>query len=457
LGAIYPTNTWDAYAYLPLSAIALGYALFNALGGWKPQLRLRSQPSLTESSQPTKVGFVNVEAALVARLAIALAGALTLVALAFLFYQPYFHWWGSGYNDIDTWRGGHTPLSSYFTHWGVFLFLLFAWMAWETRQWMAATPLSSLGKLKPYQLLIEIALAAFFVALIYLLYREAIISLIALPMAFWAAILLLRPNQPDAKRWALFMVGTSLVLTIAVEIIVVVGDIGRMNTVFKLYLQAWTMLSVSAAAALGWTLPAVPSWRVRWRGIWQVGLTVLLAGAAFFTVSATLDKMRDRMNPDAPHTLDSMTFMATTQYWDAVTMELSQDYNAIRWMQDNVQGSPVIVEANCPEYRWCTRYTIYTGLPGVVGWNWHQRQQRGFVEPLIIENRIGEITAFYNAINPYEAVAFLKKYNVRYIVVGQVESIYYPGEGLLKFEQYDGQFWTEVFRDGQTAIYEVNQ
>jgi uncharacterized membrane protein len=35
-------------------------------------------------------------------------------------------------------------------------------------------------------------------------------------------------------------------------------------------------------------------------------------------------------------------------------------------MQDNIQGSPVIVEANCPEYRWCTRYTIYTGLPGVV-------------------------------------------------------------------------------------------
>ena len=57
-------------------------------------------------------------------------------------------------------------------------------------------------------------------------------------------------------------------------------------------------------------------------------------------------------------------------------MNLVQDYKAIRWMQDNVQGSPVIVEANCPEYRWCMRFTIYTGLPGVVGWNWHERQQR---------------------------------------------------------------------------------
>jgi YYY domain-containing protein len=434
LGAIYPTNTWDAYTYLPLSAIALGYALFNALDFKEKRFNL----------SPYALRFT-----------LSIAGALTLVLLAFLFYQPYFHWWGSGYNDIDAWRGGHTPLSSYFTHWGVFLFILFAWMAWETREWMAATPLSSLNKLKPYQLLIEITLAVFFVALLYLLYREAVISLIALPMAFWAAILILRPAQSDAKRWVLFMVGTSLVLTIAVEIIVVVGDVGRMNTVFKLYLQAWTMLSVSAAAALGWTLPAVPSWRMRWRGVWQVGLTLLLSGAAFFTISATLDKIRDRMNPEVPHTLDSMAFMATSSYWDSVDMDLGQDYRAIRWMQDNVQGSPVIVEGNCPEYRWCTRFTIYTGLPGVVGWNWHQRQQRGFVEPLIIENRITEITNFYNTVNISEAILFLKKYNVRYIIVGQVENIYYPGSGLLKFEAYDGILWNEVFRDGTTVIYEV--
>ena len=34
-------------------------------------------------------------------------------------------------------------------------------------------------------------------------------------MAVWAAILILRPNQSDAKRWVLFMIGTSLALTAA--------------------------------------------------------------------------------------------------------------------------------------------------------------------------------------------------------------------------------------------------
>ena len=50
---------------------------------------------------------------------------------------------------------------------------------------------------------------------------------------------------------------------------------------------------------------------------------------------------------------------------------------------------------------------------------------------------------------------FLTRYNVRYIVVGQLEQIYYPGGGLLKFRQYDGMLWKTVYHDMQTTIYEV--
>ncbi len=433
LGAVYPTNTWDAYTFLALAAIALGYGLFHSQAVHQ-QGRLRS---------------------IAIRLAGALIGAGVLVALAFLFYRPYFAWWSSAYNEIALWQGTKTPLPAYFTHWGLFLFVIFFWLVWETRQWMAATPLSALQKLKPYGRLIQAALLIFILAWGSFLALGAAVALIAWPMAAWAGLLILRPDQPDAKRWALFLIGAALLLTLAVEIVVVVGDIGRMNTVFKFYLQAWTLLAVSAAAALAWTAPAVPSWLPRWRNLWQVGLIVLASGAALYTLTATFDKIRDRMNEAAPRTLDSMTYMAAATYWDSTTMDLGQDYRAIRWMQDHVKGSPVIVEGNCPEYRWCNRYTIYTGLPGVVGWNWHQRQQRGFMAPLIVENRISEIAAFYRTLSVHEAVAFLRKYNVRYIIVGQVEQIYYPGQGLEKFETYDGMFWREAFRDGQTVIYEV--
>jgi uncharacterized membrane protein len=221
-------------------------------------------------------------------------------------------------------------------------------------------------------------------------------------------------------------------------------------------MQAWLMLAASAGAALAWTLPAFFKWLPGWRVFWQSMMIFLISGAALFAVTATSGKIRDRWIAEAPHTLDTMTFMKYAHYDDfGQRLDLSEDYRAIRWMQDNVQGSPIIVEGNCPEYRWCTRFTIYTGLPGVVGWNWHQRQQRGFVEPLLVENRIAEIADFYITPDVNDALTFLKKYNIRYFIVGQVENVYYPGAGLNKFEQYDGTYWTEVFRDGQTVIYQV--
>jgi len=147
--------------------------------------------------------------------------------------------------------------------------------------------------------------------------------------------------------------------------------------------------------------------------------------------------------------------MAYAHYFDfGVSIDLSEDYHAIRWMQENVPGSPVIVEANCPEYRWCSRFTIYTGLPGVVGWNWHQRQQRALMSNQVWD-RIGEITTFYTTSDPAAAQAFLRKYNVRYIIVGQLERAEYIGEGLLKFDAYKGELWQEAYRDGETVVYEV--
>jgi uncharacterized membrane protein len=126
-------------------------------------------------------------------------------------------------------------------------------------------------------------------------------------------------------------------------------------------------------------------------------------------------------------------------------------------MQRNVTGSPVIVEANTPEYNWGTRYTIYTGLPGVVGWNWHQRQQRALTPPEWVTGRVDAVGLFYNSIDRMQVKQFLSQYDVRYIVVGQLERGLYAPEGIQKFEQWEGDVWRQVYKDGQTVIYEVAQ
>jgi YYY domain-containing protein len=434
IGALYPTNLSDIYTFLPIGLAAVGYAIW----------RYADQAS-------------NMR-----RIALVIGAALALTILSFVLYQPYRAWYAQAYSALDPWRGPFTPIMSYFTMWGVFLFIIAAWMIWETREWMASTPLSSLRKLKPYQILIEGALVLFVLILLILQYLQSstsygglAVSWIALPLAAWAGILLLRPGMTDSKRFVLFLIGTALLITMVVELVVVRGDIGRQNTIFKFYLQAWFLLAVSSAAAFTWTLPAFFQWLPGWRLFWQSAMILLVAAAAMFTITGTSGKIRDRWILEAPRTFDAMTFMAYAHYDDfGQRLDLSEDYRAMRWMQDNAQGSPVIVEANCVEYHWCTRFTIYTGLPGVVGWNWHQRQQRVFTSTWV-EGRVAAVGNFYNSVDPDYARTFLKTHDVKYIIVGQLERAAYTPEGIAKFDQYEGKLWREVYRDGRTVIYEV--
>ncbi|HEY9151394.1 MAG TPA: DUF2298 domain-containing protein, partial [Anaerolineales bacterium] len=437
IGALYPTNLSDIYTYLPLALVSLVYAIWN----YADIVHVRW---LIEIPKVYK------------KLALTFGACILLVLLSYGLYEPYRAAYSQGYSWVDSWTASETPIWSYFTHWGVFLFLITVWLAWETRQWMAETPVSALNKLRRYQVLIEADIAIFLMILLYLAYRKVEIGWVALPLAVWAGILLLRPNLPDVKRVVLFWIGTALMITIMVELVAVRGDIGRMNTIFKFYLQAWLLLAVSAGAAFVWIVQDLYQWHPGWRNFFQVGTSLFLAGAFAFTLTATFDKISDRMAPNVPLTLDSITYMKYAQYADfGVTMDLVYDYQAIRWMQDNVQGSPTIVEANCPEYRWCTRFTIYTGLPGVVGWNWHQRQQRTLT-PQLVEQRVSEIDTFYTTVDIQSALDFLKKYNVKYIIVGQLERAEYAGPGLDKFESQNGTLWHSVYREGSTVIYQVN-
>jgi YYY domain-containing protein len=448
IGALYPVNLSDIYTYLPLGVVAL------ASGIWFYSNKEVQRPQITR-----RIIFLGV----------AVAG---LILLTLFLYQPYAQWYGQGYSELKLWTGTRTPMVDYLTHWGAFLFIFITWMIYETIDWMASTPVSALRKLVPYRSLI-FSVVALLVAVIVFLginrYPEGIppevklpfglglhVIWLVLPLAAWAGVLLLRPGISDTKRFVFFLIGTGLVLTLMVETVVVSGDIGRMNTVFKFYLHVWSIFAVSGAAALTWTWRSLPKWSVPWRTLWQIGLVFFICSAVLYPLTATPAKIKDRMTSEAPHTLDGMTYMKYSTHADeGADMDLSQDYAAIRWMQDHIQGSPVIVEAHLTEYRWGTRFTIYTGLPGVVGWNWHQRQQRTLVSDAWVWDRVNGVHEFYQTSDLDLATAFLDRYDVDYIVLGQLERAKYAGNGLNKFEAQNGVLWQEVYRDRETVIYEV--
>jgi YYY domain-containing protein len=442
IGALRPTNTWDFYPYLALGVVSVAYAFWRYLDVNEQTFR----GTLLEGL-PTIVKRILLTAGAIAALSF----------LSLILYQPFANWYGLGYSKLDLWKGTHTPISSYLTHWGLFLFVIVSWMVWETREWMASTPLSSLRKLEPYRPWIQLAAVLLVLWIGGMLYLGVRIAWLVIPLMTWAGVLLLRPAQMDSKRVVLFLTGTGLLMTLMVEVVVLRGDIARMNTVFKFYLQVWALFSVSAGAGLGWLISALRRWEPSWRVAWQVGLAILVAAAGLYTVMGGLAKINDRMTDAAPHTLDGMAYMQYSTYNEAGTeMDLSQDYHAIRWMQENINGSPVIVEANSPNlYRWYTRYTIYTGLPSVLGWEWHQQQQRAVNPASWVNSRLQEINQFYLTEDIHAALDFLRKYEVRYIVLGQLERITYAGPGIEKFPAFNGNYWREVYREGDTVIYEV--
>jgi YYY domain-containing protein len=398
LGALRPTNTWDFPVYWTLAALAAAYAVWL----WRGKL---DRGTVLE----------------------ALVTVGVIIAASQLLYQPYHQWYGLGYEKVELWNGSKTPLIDYLTVHGVPLFFLFTWMLWETRQWMAETPLSALNRLRPHTGLIG-GLVLLWISLVIILAGSGYaIAILVIPALGWAGLLLLKPGLSLGKRVILAMTGVGLALTFVVEIVVLQGDISRMNTVFKFYMQVWELFNLGAAVACVLVLIELPHRRDGWRWVWTTLSILLVFSALLYPLVASVAKIRDRMTLTAPASLDGMLYMSYTHRYHELSgvHDLSDDFKAIRWMQDNIKGSPVIVEANVPEYRWGSRYTIYTGLPGVLGWRWHQFQQRVSAENNLVDQRLFDITSFYLTQSIEEAADFLGRYGVRYIIVGGLERTYY--------------------------------
>jgi uncharacterized membrane protein len=191
-------------------------------------------------------------------------------------------------------------------------------------------------------------------------------------------------------------------------------------------------------------------------------LVTLVFGASLFVVSGTRARQEARFRETGP-TLNGFAFFpyavfvepkAEQDPGDDVALRLEDDLPLIEWLRANVEGSPVIAEAVGPLYRWTGRISQYTGLPAVIGWDWHQVQQRMDYAGLVQQRRT-ETELFYTTGSTQLAVDYLRKYNVRYVVVGGEERVHGTPEGLAKFGQMTAL--TEVFRSGEDRIYAVDQ
>ena len=248
--------------------------------------------------------------------------------------------------------------------------------------------------------------------------------------AFWNA----RRNGPSVKTFALLLSAMGLLLIMGPELLFVADAFGnRMNTVFKLYYQAWILLAAASGLAIyywsSWR-GSVTGWPRSLTTAWAGVVVVLVAGALYYPVAAAVSK-------GAPFgsgaTLDGLAYVASSR---------PAEYEAIAFVRDNVDPDAGIVEA-VGEWFDAGLVSRSTGVPTIFNWPGHEIQWRGSADKF--EGREADVARIYQSQDPNEVRNLLAKYDVEYVYVGPRERERYGAEGLGKFRS----FMETVFsRDG---------
>ncbi len=465
MGALRATNSWDSVTYLLVVVLSVAIAEF-----------LRTPHLIWQS------------------IARSVLISIAIFAISYVLFLPFNQKFENFYAEVhpSEWR---TPIKDYFVIHGLFLFTVLIFLAsmlvlrfvepvrTKLKWWGPKnTLLSILGSLRDnahnkavifFLLWLSLGSIAYFV---YQGYTTAIM-LSTLVLVICVAFLAEAHSHDQGKGMRLLvyvMLSTALALGIGVEVVVLDGDINRLNTVFKLYLQAWVLFGIVAAFA-AWSLlfaPGTSLLRQPWaKAAFAIPLTLLVLSGGVYTVMGGKMRLANRFDTNVGLNRDGMAYMDLARYNDGESgdMQLASDKLGIQWLQDNVKGSPVILEAvpqERSEYKWYSRVSIYTGLPGLMGWNWHQTQQRAAsgdisgrpeVARTLQEMRLRqqEGAQIFQTLDKELSMRLIEKYRIKYIYVGQLETSAYTNASLAKFDEMASGKLRMVYFNPGVKIYEV--
>ncbi|MBX0293855.1 DUF2298 domain-containing protein [Haloarcula nitratireducens] len=249
-------------------------------------------------------------------------------------------------------------------------------------------------------------------------------------------------DRPVGFEAVLVLAGAGLVLL--VEFVFVKENVGRMNTVFKTYMQVWVLWAAAVGPVLAWLL-------TRWRPGSETRRLVTRTGTTAFVVVLLLSTsvygalaLTNHVGAAGEPTLNGTDHLDRTHPGEA---------EAIRWLDRTAEGQPTIVTAAPAGYRWnpedgdgASAPASLTGLPTVAGW-YHEAQYRN---DTVYDRRVSDVETIYTG-SATEQRALLREYDVRYVYVGPAERARY---GEITIGQVSGV--TEAKRAGDVVIYRVD-
>ncbi|MCL4531718.1 MAG: hypothetical protein M1582_00750, partial [Actinobacteria bacterium] len=130
------------------------------------------------------------------------------------------------------------------------------------------------------------------------------------------------------------------------------------------------------------------------------------------------------------------------------------DYRAIAWLSANAPAGATVVEAAGGSYSQAGRVSMATGLPDLLGWDFHERQWRGAAVDAETNARKRALESIYRA-GP-DARSLLKQYGASYIYVGSLEREAYIKQDAGALDRLS-TLGDIVYRQGPVTIYRVRE
>lgn len=185
------------------------------------------------------------------------------------------------------------------------------------------------------------------------------------------------------------------------------GDYKRANTMFKLTYQAFIMFSMCSGYVLMKHL--IVGTTARQKRYARVGLILSVLTICYIghSVKAWFGNVFDF---DARGTLDAAEFMVE---------QMPDDSLAIDWLNENVDGQAVVLEANGDSYSDYERISVMTGLQTVAGWYVHEWLWRGDTDTLNKRNE--DIQTIYTSTDWNTVSQLVEQYDIDYIYIGTLE------------------------------------
>ncbi|MCL5960536.1 MAG: DUF2298 domain-containing protein [Chloroflexi bacterium] len=400
LGSLYLTNTWDFPTYFIILTAALFLRLWHAEGRrWTRDLTIR----LAEVALPVLALSVVLYAPFHLTFTSLIGSAAPPLPenIASLPLVPRI----ASFLGVVIW--GKTTAGSFLTIFGVFLYILLAFVftqtfaAWKDQHLFTSNRSTIFG-----------AAATAAIIGLAVVFQFPLLGLA--PLVALCLVILLRCFKNPATSFALLLTLVGLILVFVCEVFFL-QDVfhDRMNTVFKFYYQAWVIFGVAASFGAWRVIRSRPTWPVAKAAKlgWILGLGVVVGLALVYPVVSARAKTEGFTSLQD---LNGVTYLEKAD---------PADYQAIGWLQANVSGSPVILEATGPAYSEYARVSTFTGLPTVLGWANHELQWRGGQPSALagLSQRAQDVATIYATTDVEQARALLQKYEVEYVYVGPLE------------------------------------